>query len=40
MSIRSRSFLARGHFDLIEEYVLVDEGVILSEGQLFESISS
>lgn len=32
MSKGSRSFLAGGHLDLIEEHILVDEWIILAQG--------
>lgn len=32
MSKVSRSFLAGGHFDLIEEHILINQWIILAQG--------
>ena len=35
----SRAFLAGWHFDLVEEHVLIDQGVVLEQSQLFEVVA-
>ena len=36
----SGAFFSGGHFDFVEEDVLVDHGVVLPEGQFLEGLSA
>jgi len=37
--VKSGAFFSWGHFDFVEENVLIDEGIVFPEGKLFEGIA-